>query len=366
MDRPTCIADLMDEGLLREMIDAKYIRVKDHPTLPLRIYNYSELAMFDKLWNPATMQCRGLIAHREGWIVARPWPKFFNYGEKATLIGSHDPVEIVDKMDGSLGIGYPTEQGWAIATRGSFESDQAIFATEWMQSQYHMAESSPFTPLFEIIYPDNRIVLDYGDFKGLVLLGCVDTQMGHVYGPMAAAGMLDWRGLTANVFPEKTIAEFMSGPNAHRSNAEGVVVRSGHRMIKIKQDDYVKAHAVVTGLSNKSVWEMLANGNSVPEQAAFMPDEFYSWLITTAGELTAAMIDWKTEALVEWHRIGTNLLHMHGGAATRRDFAALATKSHYSAALFRLYDNRDIDDLAWKAVKPVRFERPFNRSEDEA
>jgi RNA ligase len=373
-DRPTCIADLMDEKLLNNMIAEGYIRRQKHPVYDLWIYNYSEKAMFDKLWNKATLTCRGLISDRFGVIIARPWSKFFNLGEKATLIGSHDTVEITDKADGSLGIGYSTPGGmWCVATRGSFTSDQAVWATHWIQKEQIEGNGlfwnpvNGLTPLFEIVYPQNRIVLDYGDFEGLILLGAVDTQMGHVYGPNEAAGLLGWEGERTQVFPEKTMAEFMSGPNANRTNAEGVVVRSGHRMVKVKQDDYVRAHAVVTGLSNRSVWEALSKGEGVPEQASFMPDEFYRWLINTAAILTDRMIAWKTEALVEFDRIHRNTMHIaqaHGQAPSRKGFARLAASSPYRAALFKLFDNQSIDELAWKAVRPETFERPFTQNQD--
>lgn len=367
----THLRDLMDLDFLEKMRLEGYVRVKPHPTQPLHIWNYAEKAMFEKEWNAVTLKCRGLIVDEQGYIVARPWDKFFNLGEKATLIGSHDPVEITDKADGSLGIGYPIPRGfegpqlWAIATRGSFQSDQALWATKWMAAHPLMWSPTPaFTPLFEIVYPQNRIVLDYGDFEGLILLGCIDTQHGHVYGPKEAAGILCWGGEVTEVFPEKTMAEFMSGPNASRANAEGVVVRSGWRMVKLKQDDYVKAHAIVTGLSNKSVWEALAVGQGVPEQASFMPDEFYAWLVDTAAKLTEAQNEWVRTATREFQSIGDILLNTSGGSATRKDFAVLAGRSPYSAALFKLYDAQSIDALAWRAVRPETFERPFSRSED--
>lgn len=377
-DRPTCLADLMDERELHNMIEAKYVRVREHPVLPLRIYNYSELAMFDKMWNNVTITCRGLIADKNGFLVARPWEKFFNLGEKATLIGSHDTVEITDKADGSLGIAYPDHTqptGWAIATRGSFTSDQAIWATEWLQDQNAAGllwnPLAGYTPLFEIVYPENRIVLDYGSWSGLILLGCVDTDNGNYFGPQAAAGMLGWEGERTQVFPERTMAEFMSGPNANRSNAEGVVVRSGHRMVKVKQQDYIAAHAVVTGLSNRSVWEMLSDGYGVPEQAAFMPDEFYRWLINTAAALTDAYAAWKTEAMQEFMRVYSNACKIEGIGLnpepikpSRKTFASLACKSPFSAALFKLYDSQPIDEMAWQAVRPAVFERPFTQSQD--
>lgn len=202
--------------------------------------------MFEKVWNNATLQCRGLILDDYGNTVALPWKKFFNYGERAVEIGSHDPVEIVDKMDGSLGIGYPTPDGWAVATRGSFTSDQAIWATNYLRKmpKWTWIPNEGYTPLWEIIYPENRIIVDYGNAKALVLLGAVDNEWGLYYGPKEAAGLLCWEGETATVMVNTTIASYMSSPNCHRDNAEGVVVRSGTRMVKIKQQDYVAAHAV--------------------------------------------------------------------------------------------------------------------------
>ncbi len=374
----THLYDLMDASLLRDMIDAKYIRVKPHPVVPYLIYNYSEMAMFDKVWNEATEQCRGLITDTDGFVIARPWRKFYNLGEKATLIGSHDTVEITDKADGSLGIGYPDYSqptGWSIATRGSFTSDQAHWATRWLEEKNRdglLWNPMPgYTPLFEIVYPENRIVLDYGNWKGLILLGCVDTHNGNYFGPKAAAGLLCWEGVVTQVFPQRTMAEFMSSEDANRSNAEGVVVRSGHRMVKLKQQGYIAAHAVVTGLSNRSVWESLSDGYGVPEQASFMPDEFYRWLINTAAALTDAQVAWKTEATNEFMRVYSNACKIEGlgldsmmKKPSRKTFASLACKSHFSAALFKMYDNQPIEEMAWQAVRPAVFERPFTQSQD--
>ena len=76
------IRDLFTAEELQAEIDAKRVRVNDHPTEPLRLFNYTELAQFQKAWNPVTRACRGLIINRlTGEIVARPFPKFFNHGE---------------------------------------------------------------------------------------------------------------------------------------------------------------------------------------------------------------------------------------------------------------------------------------------
>lgn len=364
----TKIYDLMSRTVLESMIEQKFIKVQPHPdqNAGLWVYNYSETAMFAKEWNEATEQCRGLITDLEMNVIARPWRKFFNHGERPVLIGSHDPVEITDKADGSLGIGYPLGEEYAVATRGSFQSDQAKWATSWLRNTFpEWRPLGGYTPLWEIVYPENRIVLDYGGLEGLILLGCVEIATGNLYGPYEAAGVLCWPGVTTAVFPEKTMAEFISGPNANRPNAEGVVIRTGWRMIKLKQDDYVRAHAIVTGMSNRSVWEALRNGEELPPQAEFMPDEFFQWLMNTAIDLAKAQREWKALAKDEYSKI----VAVEGPEATfnretRKEFAAKAVDSPFAAALFKMYDGQSIEELAWMAVKPVHFERPFSRSED--
>lgn len=67
----------------------------------------------------------------------------------------------------------------AIATRGSFTSEQAGHATAVLHTCYPRFEPPEgLTVLFEIVYPGNRIIVDYCDTDDLVLLGAVDTATG--------------------------------------------------------------------------------------------------------------------------------------------------------------------------------------------
>lgn len=172
---------LMDPGLLHARIEEGYVKVRHHPTLPYRILNYSELAAYSRTWDEVTLQCRGLIVDDQNEVIARPFPKFFNDGEhdgdRLPQLDLSAPVEVTDKLDGSLGILYPNEGEWAIATRGSFESDQAKWATRHYEDEYadHFTPQPGYTYLFEIIYKANRIVVDY-DFEDLVLLAVVDNE----------------------------------------------------------------------------------------------------------------------------------------------------------------------------------------------
>src|SRR5437763_7545070 len=132
----THISALFDPATLDEMIEGGFVRaqVGDNRT----IYNYTEQAVYTRTWNDVTTQCRGLIAQtNSGLIVARPWPKFFSYGEHAAdTLDLTAAVEVTDKEDGSLGILYAATDGDQIATRGSFASEQAAHATEVYRSRY--------------------------------------------------------------------------------------------------------------------------------------------------------------------------------------------------------------------------------------
>ena len=95
-----------------------YISARRHPTEPLTIYNYTAKCQYAPLWTPETRHCRGLIVHDGGRIVARPFPKFFNFEEHSrSEIAFSKPFTVAEKIDGSLGVLYPDGDGWAIASR---------------------------------------------------------------------------------------------------------------------------------------------------------------------------------------------------------------------------------------------------------
>jgi RNA ligase len=113
----THVSDLFDPKLLTEMLEGGFVRAGVHPTLPMTILNYTEKAQYERVWNPVTLTCRGLIVnHTTKDVVARPFRKFFNYGEPAADgLDTSGPVCVTDKMDGSLGIlsdGQPGDPGW--------------------------------------------------------------------------------------------------------------------------------------------------------------------------------------------------------------------------------------------------------------
>ena len=343
------LAELFDPAALTEAIDGGYVRVQRHPTLPLRVFNYTEKAAYENAWTDVTLACRGLIVADDGRIVARPLPKFFNYGQPGGP--SLDPlarVHVTDKYDGSLGVLFPAgDGGWAVATRGSFGSDQAVHATEVLRSRYAgFVPPDGLTVLVEIVYPANRIVIDYGDLDDLVLLGAVDIETGRTFGPEAVPG---WPGPAVPRFDHATLAEALAAPA--RAGAEGVVVwfPDADIRVKIKYAEYVRLHRIVTGLNARVVWEVLAGGGSETDAIADLPDEFHDWVRAVVRELTATVDARAAEVEAAYDTIVAGL----PDGWVRRDFALVAMTHPDRGALFLRLDGRDYRPQLWQQARPA-------------
>jgi RNA ligase len=279
------IGDIFDLDLLLDMVNEGMVRIQFHPSFPLCIATYTKDAVVKQEWNPVTTACRGLIWHEKtGEVLARPFPKFHNLGHPLAREDYGAQVEVTDKMDGSLGIGYVWAGKCYIATKGSFDSPQAVEATRILHTYYpDWLPPAGVTPLWEIIYPENRIVLDYGQSRYLALLEGMDIQTGKTFVPDDPDGGIwsNWNGAACNLVWYHSLGEVVSA--MPRKNAEGYVVRylDDDTRIKVKQQDYIDKHKLVFHLSEKTVWESLKDGR-FDEYKAGMPDEFHEWMDITA------------------------------------------------------------------------------------
>ena len=89
-----------------------------------------------------------------------------------------ESVEATIKYDGSLGIAFTWNGEVMVTTRRRMDSQQAIWAKQWIKDHCNLTKFQPgYTYLFEIIYQDNTVIVNYL-FEGLVLLAITD-ESGH-------------------------------------------------------------------------------------------------------------------------------------------------------------------------------------------
>jgi RNA ligase len=338
----------MNKELLKQMLDEKLVSVQKHPKADLFIYNYSPKVQYDRLWNEITLQTRGLILDAEMNVIARPFGKFFNLEE-------HQPEEIpklafdvFEKMDGSLGILYWLNDMPFISTRGSFESEQSIKATEILHKRYSdtfIRLDKNSTYLFEIIYPQNRIVVDYGDIEDLFLLARIDNATGQDLPIYESTGFPIVKRFDG-------INELQQLKSLEVENKEGFVVRfkNGFR-VKMKFAEYVKLHRIITGVSNIAIWEYLAEGKSFEELLKKVPDEFYNWVKKIQSEIVN-----------EFDKILTESKSVFKELETRKETALYFQKQKYPSVLFSMLDGKAPDKIIWKMVRP-KYSKPYKVSE---
>lgn len=253
------ITDLMSLKDLNDRMKDGYVGVQSHPTLPLSIYNYTPKAMVDGLWDDVTEHCRGLIIENlTGKIVARGMSKFYNVGQKEAPVPQlHTDVKVTRKEDGSLGIVWEYGGEYGVATRGSFQSPQAIHATELLNRDEYWwlrrATDDISTPLVEIVYPEGRIVLDYGDRDELIPLGEVGPEGVFWFRDIVGDPVRD-RGVRYMTYGEALalpIPDDEEGYVLDIIGMEGTI--SGH--LKLKGDRYKYLHYIMTNLNAKNIWD---------------------------------------------------------------------------------------------------------------
>lgn len=410
------LKELMNPSLLSDEVAGGWITAKQHPHYRLTIYTYSRRCQYTRRWNPATVNCRGLIVDdRTQEIVAKPFPKFFNWEEHdlgydyAPPLPLGEPYEIYEKMDGSLGIIFHYAGKWLAASKGSFQSEQAQWAQDRLNGQYWDQEegdlSSPtrglipgFTYLCEIIYPENRIVVNYGDTRTLTLLA--------VYGPDGANKVIhegfraDWSflGPVVKKYPPASMDALVKGTTNNTDPEGQPVTGMDHEgfvlhfwqsdiRVKIKYGEYKRLHKVLTGVTARDVWKALAAAllrdqlepkrlamtlGCSPEEVESLlnvpkpldgllenvPDEFDAWVRDTCDGLMMKADNLRRSIMDTWNEIRYDF-------TSRRAFAQQANSYPplIRTGLFLLLDGKSVEAHVWHSIKPTA-ETPFREDQD--
>lgn len=351
------VSEYLDIDELTDLVEEGFISERKHRDLPLTIYNYTPKATYNfrpEEWPEALVKSRGLILGHEGFIVGLAQPKFWNLDPENHNEDNSEFI-VYDKLDGSLGIVYAYNNHIGVATRGSFHSDQAEWATNFVNQHEEYANffidriNMGHTPHVEIIYKQNRIVVDY-DFEDLVLLGEENAVFydGWLTGWNWPEGWSDdYPGRVAQRYYSDSWKDFL---RADRDNAEGYVIyypKSGNKY-KIKHEHYMQLHKLIFNITPKNIWEQMSSGNGV----AFMqsiPEEFRE-----DAEGIYRQIEW--EYTVCYRTMMDEFHKLNAPGITRKEFALKL--SEYPKVvhkyMFALLDGntKGFKKMIWQDVKP--------------
>lgn len=222
---------------------------------------------------PVRTQFRGICFDKEtGNCIRLPYHKFFNLGElQENPINFDEPYFIMNKLDGSLVAPYMVGDRLIWGTKSgetdmSDEVKDALTKMPYWAELYDMVVSllfDGFTPMFEYISPENRIVIQY-DKPDLVLIGIRNIETGDYLPPHSLARVAE----TFGSLPVVSV-DYVEGSSEQLvemvqkfEDSEGVVIQQGNEFLKIKSLWYVQLHKNKELIeSERNVVELILDDN---------------------------------------------------------------------------------------------------------
>lgn len=365
------LSEYMNVSTLMQYIADGLVDVRHHGALPLSIYTFSKRVVFENLWDGITTKCRGLIVDGTGQVVSRPFEKFFNidtdYRPETHLdnLPTTQPI-VQEKLDGSLGILYEYRGHSGIATKGSFHSDQAVWATAWYNRHCLNAQwPQGYTPVFEIIAESvQHHVVHYHGVEQLVLLALIKNETGEEADYNTVYHWAKINGVEAVEVYNKTLDLVIA---EDRKNAEGYVLSWPHTgqtplKIKVKHESFLDLQKIVHAATPKAILEALMTGNL---------NVLDTWVGQTGEPIGMWVKNWVTRFNWKYGEVlvkSSNVFNAarYGGAASRnrKDFAAYvrATAPEYAPVCFAMLDGKDHKPIIWGIVEKAfseQLSKPF-------
>ena len=364
-----------------QYLDGGWVQVQHHNEFPLDIYNYTRATVHDNWWNEITSKCRGVIINREtGDIVARPFEKFHNYGSETVeqqspffeLI-SEQPV-VWEKMDGFMCTLYRWENKDYIASKGSFHSIHAKWATAQIRAKF--GDKTPAldgkTFVFEGLHKDLRIVIDYKTRQELVLLAVIDNETGDELPPAMLAVTARTLGFNTPERLNMTLEQARAASLGDgKCDEEGYVLtwyRDGVPPFRLKMKfiEYLRLHRMVTGVSPKRIWEVLATNQSseldeyLKQSTPWFSKFVQRWMKALTTEYRRIEAESATRFITEKSYVdGEHIARIINGeginmAVLRKQYALHFTTEEnkpFAPVMFAMLDGKDVKPVIWKMVR---------------
>jgi len=230
----------------------------------VRSWSY-RLATWTMFTKPFAKEARGtaFIVENEKPIAlfGRAYSKFFNLGEgvpKEDYMQDNKPIASYSKIDGSLIVVGNIDGEPFCKSKTSMTSEHAVLSNKLLKEDEELMyfvrseHKAGFTPIFELVSPELRIVLSYAKDE-LIYLGSVENETGVVkYNPPKNHS-------TAEVF-EYSWDELLDIQENCTDNIEGFVVLSEKGFCKVKTRSYVAKHHSKDNVTNmKNLVQVILN-----------------------------------------------------------------------------------------------------------
>jgi RNA ligase len=126
--------------------------------------------------------------------------------------------------------------------------------------------------------------------------------------------------------------------------------------MKIKGEEYLRLHKIMTQVSTTSIWEVLSNGDDIDTLLKDVPDEFYKKVKSYVGELNYSHYQiseycGKHHDSYRYGKYGDKEVE-----PTKKEFAEFVQrnfdKKGLHSVMFAMWDKKDYSSIIWKLIKP--------------
>jgi len=325
----------------RELIQAKNINIKDEGRLSL--FKYDIGADFG---DPIVCEARGIIIdHNSLDVACWPFKKFFNIQESYAADIDWNTALVQDKIDGSLiKVWWDWRLNkWRVSTMSTIDASEAenqsgnnfydLFCSAINVAQIRWYDMSKMnTYLFELVSPDNQIVIHYPVTK-IWHIGTISNLTGEDI-------VCDIGIEHPLMYPLSTKEECMVAVehlNDDGLNKEGfVVVDQDFNRVKIKSPKYLEMHRTINNhvLSPERYVDMIINhNNDLDEICDVFPQHkryirYYQWQLAEfvyRVETVVASAERMKEEFNNERKAIANYLMKLGGKYAHFGFKALDT-----------------------------------------
>lgn len=348
--------------------EPRNIQVKEYDDFV--VLNYNQI--FSQEDDEYVMECRSLQIARDGTIISRAFPRFFNFGQRPEITGNFifdSNTSFLEKADGSLIRVYwnPYANQWECATRGTAfaESEQAFYPTfreAIITDGFGFADEAEFQQFFnrECTYvKSNTYVFEYCSLKNnivtpyetpqMVLLAVIDNDTGREWAYNHTRYYLYDRGWMTNSCPNiRQVKRYQFDSYEEMKEAldnlpdlqEGFVAQDSTGLrVKFKNDLYLKLHKMRgdLGFTEKKIAEVVADGE---EEEVLTYFGQYKHLFNPIVEARETLF---AEILSIWGQT----CHI----TDKKEFALKVKDLTYSAMLFTM-KNKDVPfSQAWEDAR---------------
>lgn len=303
------------------------------------------IATSESFNNIGSLECRGITFDHNGKIICRPLHKFFNVNERestqAHVLPWSTVHRVMDKRDGSMINTCEVNGQIRVKTKKSFTSDVAKVAQVWFDNNSNYVDFARkmvelnCTPTFEYTSPSNRIVLAYEEDEMTLLhvrhnfTGEYWTQehlnmFAMEYG-IKMVELDSWNGSTNFLAEAKNV-----------KGIEGWVIqfRNGD-MVKLKTEEYLVSHRLITFVRERDVAEMVLNENLDDVKSAMLERNISLEKLHNVEHRVLTMLRELEVEVDEAYEMDKNM--------SRKDFASKYTGHKYFGLIMQRYSGNEPD-----------------------